>query len=168
MKFILRSIDKITDSSGRIFSYLMYVGMLILAAEVVLRYFFNSPTVWAHGYTQRIFGSYFVLIGAFTLIRHSHVRIDLLYSRFTMRKRAFFDVLNYLFLLIWGFALVKEGWDFFSFSYMIREVDEMVLAHPVYPVKFILVVGVALISLQGISRLFLSLYMVFKGEEYDY
>jgi TRAP-type mannitol/chloroaromatic compound transport system permease small subunit len=168
MKKILRLIDSLSEWSGKISSYLVYVGILMLASEVVLRYFFDSPTVWAHGYSQRIFGSYFVMIGAFTLFQNGHVRIDIIYQKFSLRKRAFFDIFNYCMMLIWTLFLVKEGITFFAYSWKIGEVDEMVLAHPVYPVKFLLVVGAILITLQGLNRLFVSVMTFVKGVKYEY
>ncbi|EMS80937.1 TRAP transporter small permease subunit [Desulfotignum phosphitoxidans] len=167
MKQLLRVIDSISDWSGRICSFLVFFGIFVLAFEVVARYFFGAPTVWAHGYSQRIFGSYFVLVGAYTLFKHGHVRVDIIYWRFSLRVRAFLDLINYALLLIWSFVLIKEGWMFFLSSYEIREADEMVLAHPVYPVKFFLFVGAILITLQGLNRLFVSVFELVKGVKYE-
>ena len=168
MKQFLRTIDSISDWSGRISSFLVFFGILILAFEVVARYFFGAPTVWAHGYSQRIFGSYFVLVGAYTLLKDGHVRVDIIYQRFSLRKRAFLDIVNYTLLLIWAFVLIKEGWMFFMSSFLIREADEMVLAHPVYPVKFLLFIGAVLITVQGINRLLVSIFVLIKGVKYEY
>ncbi len=168
MKNFLRTIDNISDWSGKICSFMVFFGIFILSFEVVARYFFGAPTVWAHGYSQRVFGSYFVLVGAFTLLKNGHVRVDIIYQQFSLRKRAFLDILNYTMLLIWSVVLIKEGWMFFLSSYKISEADEMVLAHPIYPVKFLLFIGVALITLQGINRLVVSIMTRIKGVEYEY
>ena len=168
MRKLLRTIDSISEWSGRVCSYLVYVGIIMLVFEVISRYFFDSPTVWAHGYSQRIFGSYFVLVGAYTLLKNGHVRIDILYQRFSVRKRAFFDILNYIMLLIWSSVLISEGIKFFASSWAIREADEMVLAHPVYPVKFLLVLGAVLITLQGVNHLIVSIFTLIKGVKYEY
>ncbi len=167
MKQFLRVIDNISDWSGRISSFLVFFGIFILAFEVVARYFFGAPTVWAHGYSQRIFGTYFVLVGAYTLLKNGHVRVDIIYQRFSLRVRALLDLLNYTLLLIWSFVLIREGWMFFMSSYEIREADEMVLAHPVYPVKFFLFVGVVLITLQGLKCLTISIFELVKGVKYE-
>ncbi|MFA7423812.1 MAG: TRAP transporter small permease subunit [Desulfosarcinaceae bacterium] len=168
MKSVLRIVDKISDWSGRATSFLIYVGILMLAFEVISRYFFNAPTVWAHGYTQRLFGSYFVLVGAYTLLKDGHVRVDIIYQRFSLRVRAALDIVNYALLVLWCVVLVKEGVTFFAKSFSIREADEMALAHPVYPIKFLLVVGVVLILLQGLSRLTTSCLTLVKGVKYEY
>jgi TRAP-type mannitol/chloroaromatic compound transport system permease small subunit len=156
-----------SEWSGKVTSYLVWVGAVMLSWEVASRYVFNAPTIWAHGYSQRIFGSYFVLIGAFTLLRGGHVRVDLITCLFSFRVRKVFDLLNYLFLLLWGAVLITEGWTFFWGSWKLREADEMALAHPVYPVKFLLVVGAVLITLQAISFFITTVISLVKGEEYE-
>ena len=168
MKQFLRTIDSVSEWSGKISSALVFVGIFVLAFEVIARYFFGAPTVWAHGYSQRIFGSYFVLVGAYTLLNNGHVRVDIIYQQFSFRKKAFLDLLNYSMLLIWSFVLIREGWMFFMSSLNIREADEMVLAHPIYPVKFLLFVGAVLITLQGINRLIVSIVELIKGVKYEY
>jgi TRAP-type mannitol/chloroaromatic compound transport system permease small subunit len=163
MKSFHETVQAISDWSGRVVSYFIYLGILILALEVFLRYFLNAPTVWAHGYSQRLFGSYFILVGAYTLLKGGHVRVDILYNRYGPKGKAILDLINYGFLLMWSAVLLMEGWTFFVRSFRMREVDEMVLAHPVYPVKFLLVVGVLLIALQGLTLFLESLRQLLRG-----
>jgi len=164
MKTVLKAIESITNWSGKIVSYLVWIGAIMLSWEVVARYWFNAPTVWAHGYSQRLFGTYFILIGAFTLLRGGHVRVDLITSRFSFKTRKLFDLLNYGFLILWAVVLIREGWLFFLDSWSMREVDEMVLAHPVYPYKFMLLLGSVLILLQGVVSVIETIASFGKGE----
>jgi TRAP-type mannitol/chloroaromatic compound transport system permease small subunit len=167
MDRFLRVVDSISDWSGRITSYLVYVGIFVLSFEVFARYFFNAPTVWAHGYSQRIFGTYFVLIGAYTLLKGGHVRVDVVYVRLRARGKLILDMVNYMVLLIWSVVLVGEAWTFFARSFQMREVDEMVLAHPIYPVKFFMVIGTFLIALQGLAMFIKSLREYLIGAEHE-
>ncbi len=157
MEKILKKIDAAMNITGRIVSYLVWPGAIILFIEVIARYAFNSPTVWAHGYTQRIFGSYFILMGTFTLLAGGHVRVDLLFNKLSPRRRALFDSLNLVLLLVWCTVLIIESWTFFLNSWSSREVDQMVLAHPVYPVKFVLFIGSVMMGIQGLSLLMQTL-----------
>ena len=168
MRKFFKTVNGISEWSGKIVSYLVYVGIIVLAIEVFARYFFNAPTVWAHGYSQRIFGSYFILLGAYTLLKGGHVRVDVLYNRFGLKGRAFLDMINYAVLLLWSSVLILEGWTFFAQSYKLREVDEMVLAHPVYPFKFLLLIGSILIALHGVALFIISLQTFVKGEKYEF
>lgn len=164
MNKILETVDSVIYSTGKAVSFIVWAGAIVLFIEVVSRYVFNSPTVWAHGYTQRIFGSYFILMGAFTLVRGGHVRIDLVFQKFSPRVQAMFDLLNYGMLLIWCSVLIIESWTFFSNSWAIKEVDQMVLGHPVYPVKFILFIGAVMMGIQGLSMLFQAIIKIKEGK----
>ncbi|MFW6080448.1 MAG: TRAP transporter small permease subunit [Desulfosalsimonas sp.] len=168
MKKILRFADTVNDWSGKFVSFALYIGIILLCYEVVARYIFNSPTVWAHGYSQRLYGSYFILIGGFTLLNDGHVRVDLIYNHLSLRWRALLDILNYSLLLIWAAFITREGFFFFLTSWRYRETDEMSLAHPVYPVKFLLFVGMLLILIQGINKMIVSLLTFFRGANYEY
>lgn len=163
MQSFIKVIESISEYSGRYVSWILYVGIFMLSFEVVARYFFNSPTVWAHGYTQRFFGSYFILIGAYTFIHEGHVRIDLISSKCTPKVQTMMDILNCIFLVVWSAVLIPAGWKFFLRSFKIREVDEMVLSHPIYWVKFLLLIGMILICLQGISELLKKIISLFRN-----
>jgi len=152
MEKFARIMESISEHLGRWLSWIICVGIIMLSTEVVLRYIFNSPTVWAHGYTQRFFGGYFVLIGAYTLVKKGHVRVDVIYGHVSEKMKAILDLVNYLFLLVWSGIMIPVGWLFFLKSYEISEVDEMVLSHPIWWVKFLIVVGMSLIFLQGLSE----------------
>ncbi|OPY87902.1 MAG: Tripartite ATP-independent periplasmic transporter [Smithella sp. PtaU1.Bin162] len=160
MEKFIRAVDAISEYSGRWVSWIVYVGIIMLSLEVVLRYVFNSPTVWAHGYTQRLYGSYFVLIGAYTFIHKGHVRVDLLYERVSQKGKAVLDIINCAFLLVWSGVLVPVSIAFFLKSYNMNEVDEMVLAHPIWWVKFMIIIGMLLISLQGLAEVMKSILVI--------
>ncbi len=161
---LLAWIDRINIWFGKAISYLIWIGIGIIVLEVVLRYVFNAPTVWGPGYTQRIFGSYFILIGAYTLIRGGHVRVDLLLNTRSPRWNAFLDLLNYVVLVIWAAALTYEGWYYFEEAWRFSEVDDSALRHPMWPVKLALFVGVTLITLQGIVEIIRSSVLVVRPD----
>lgn len=101
-KKLFQLIEDLNIAIGKCVSFLIWAGIAVLCFEVVARYGFSQPTTWAHGYTQRIFGSYFVLVGAYTLIKREHVRVDILLLPGRVRWNAFLDLINLAFLLLWG------------------------------------------------------------------
>lgn len=157
---VLRMIDAFNTMIGKAVSLLIWVGIVVLCYEVVARYVFGQPTIWAHGYTQRIFGSYFVLVGVYALIRNDHVRVDLLLRSGPPRWRAFLDVLNFSFLVLWGAVLSYEAFLFFEDSWRFNEVDDSALRHPMWPVKLAMFVGVVLITVQGTAELLRAIIRV--------
>lgn len=157
---LLRAIDRLNLAIGKTISLLILIGIVVLVYEVLARYVFGQPTIWAHGYTQRIFGSYFVLVGAYTLIRNEHVRVDIVLNAASPRGRAFLDLVNMAFLIIWGAVLSWEAFWFFEDSWRFNEVDESALRHPLWPVKLVLFLGVLMITVQGVVEAIRALILV--------
>ena len=157
---LLRRIEYINVLIGKAVSFLIWIGIVVLCWEVVARYVFGAPTIWAHGYTQRIFGAYFVMVGAYTLIRRNHVRVDLLLGTASPRFNAFLDLVNCAFLIIWGVVLVWEGFWLFEDARRFNELDDSVLRHPMWPIKLSLFLGALLITVQGVIEAVRSLVLI--------
>jgi TRAP-type mannitol/chloroaromatic compound transport system permease small subunit len=168
LKSVLSAIDVTSDWSGKIVSFLIYVGIGMLVYEVVLRYLFNAPTIWAHSMTQRLFAVYYVLLGAYTLRQGAHVRIDAIYNKFSVRTRAILDmVTSVLFFLFCGLLLWK-GIDFAMTSIEQREKDNSVFNAPIYHVKIMLPVGALLIILQGLANFIRNFATAVTGRQYEH
>lgn len=150
---LLGWIDKGNLFMGKVASVLVWAGAAILVWEVVARYVLGAPTVWAHGYTQRVFAAYFILIGAFTMIRGGHVRVDLFIGASGTRRRAALDIVNCSFLLIWASALTWQGWLFLEDALLWDLRDDSALGHRMWPIKACLFAGAAMILLQGLAEL---------------
>lgn len=161
---LLNWIERINAAIGKAVSFLIWAGIVVLCFEVVARYVFNSPTIWAHGYTQRIFGAYFVMIGAYTLIRGSHVRVDLMTKTRWPRFNAFLDLMNCLFLIVWGSVLIWEGWWFFDDAWRFGELDDSVLRHSMWPIKLSLFLGATMITLQGLVEAVRAVILIINPE----
>lgn len=158
---LIRAIDRLNIAIGQGVSFLIWIGIAVLCFEVVARYVFDAPTIWAHGYTQRIFGSYFILIGAYTLVQRDHVRVDILLTPEPSRRNAALDLINYAFLILWGAVLTIEGWRFFLDAWKWAEVDDSALRHAMWPPKLALFIGSLLITLQGVNEAVKSiLYLI--------
>lgn len=157
---VLEWVDRANIAIGKFISYLVWIGMAIIIIEVVARYVFNAPSVWAPGYTQRTFAAYFILIGAITLIQGGHVRVDLVLNTRSPRWNALTDLMNFLILIIWSGAMTYEAWYLFIDAWEFNELDDSALRHPMWPVNLSLLVGVALITLQGSVGVIRSLVLL--------
>ena len=152
MRF-LNWIDKISEYSGKIVSFLVLLMIGIVTYEVVARYVFNSPTLWAHETAQYIFGSFTILGGAYVLLRESHVRMDIIYSRVSPRTQAILDIITApLFFAFIGVLLWKGGQIAWS-SIELLEKSNSQWRPPIYPVKAMIPLAAFLILIQGIARL---------------
>src|SRR3546814_5461584 len=73
---LLRIVDGISIWTGKLCAWLIIPLMATLVYEVISRYFFSSPTLWAFDTTYMIYGAHFMLVAAFALARHDHIRTD--------------------------------------------------------------------------------------------
>ena len=146
-------VDKTNDWLGRMLSVGVLIMFLLVISEVVLRYFFNAPTVWGNELTQYTFGIYAVLSGGYLLRCKAHVNVDIFYSRFSPRGKAILDFINFpLFLLFCGILLIYGGslaWE----SLRILEHSGSAWNPPIYPVKLMIPIGAILLFAQGITKL---------------
>lgn len=168
MKRLLKIIDSISEWTGRIFSYLLWPGVAVLVYEIVARYVFNAPTIWAHGTTQRIFAVYYFICGAYISLHLSHIRMDILYNRLDLRKRAILDIVGFFLFISFCGVLLWYGSSYAWSSLMRLEPDNTPFRAPLYPVKLIIPIGAFLIILQELAQLSRNIYIVITGKSYEY
>ena len=135
---------------GRLAAWITLVCVLILTYEVVMRYFFNAPTRWAHLTSTLLFGLLYVLTGAYALKEKSHVGVDVFYSRLPRKAQAAVNLLGSVFLFLFAGALLLYGWDFFLASWRDREFALDNEAIPIYPFKLAIPLGALLLLMQGL------------------
>ena len=86
-------LGRLISRGGIVFAIGIVLAMLILIQEVVLRYFFNNPTTWAHETTIFLSGIAFVYGGLYCVARNSHIRVVLIYDAVSPKVRRVFDVI---------------------------------------------------------------------------
>jgi TRAP-type mannitol/chloroaromatic compound transport system permease small subunit len=165
MKKFLKFIDQMNELIGKAISFLILVLVGVIVYEIVARYFFNSPTIWAHEISQMVYGAYVILLGGYLQQRNGHVNVDILYLRFKPRTRAIIDLFTWLlFFAFCGVILVKGGemaWD----SFLYRETDSTVFAPPIYPLKMLIPLGGLLLLLQGLVKYIGDIKVAITGKE---
>jgi TRAP-type mannitol/chloroaromatic compound transport system permease small subunit len=168
MERFLKIVDGISEWSGRLFAYLLWPGIAVLLYEVIARYVFNAPTIWAHGMTQRIFAAYYFICGAYITLTHSHIQMDLVYVRFSVRTRAILDIVAFLFFFAFCGVLLWYGSRYAWSSLMQLEPDNTPFRAPLYPVKLMIPLGALLIMLQELAQLWRNLYVAIKGTKNEH
>ncbi len=168
MKRLLKIIDSISEWSGKTFAYLLWPGVAVLVYEVVARYVFNAPTIWAHGMTQRIFAVYYFICGAYISLHRAHINMDIIYNRVSPRKRAILDILGFMFFFAFCGVLLWYG-SRYAWSSLIRlEPCNTPFRAPLYPVKLVIPIGALLIILQELAILWRNFYIAFTGKPYEH
>jgi TRAP-type mannitol/chloroaromatic compound transport system permease small subunit len=163
----LSVIDSISAYTGRIVGLIAVPMIIALIYEVVARYVFHRPTIWSYDITYMIYGTHYLLGAAYTLHVKGHIRIDLVYMKFSQRGRAVIDVIGYLIIFFPVMAiLVVSGIDMAKEAYEIREVSQFSPWQPIlWPFKSCIFVGFFLLLLQGIAEFIRSLIMMVRGKE---
>lgn len=167
-KLFLKSIDAISEWTGKCAAYIILPGIIILAWEVISRYAFNHPTMWAHGSSQRLFAVYYIIGGAYVLRYKDHVGVDIIYNRFSLRTKAGLDLITGLAFFTFCGVLLWQGLGFAITSIIQLEPDDTPWRAPVYPIKLMLPVGAFLILLQGLANFCRSLVTFITGRKYEY
>lgn len=163
---LIRALDPVSLWTGRIVAWLILPMVASLVYEVTARYAFDAPTVWAYDMTFMLFGGYFMLGAAYTLLRKGHIRTDSFYGAWPPRVQGWVDVACYLgFFFPAMIIFTWIGWDYFAKSW---QQGERIVTSPwmpiVYPFKFVLPLSGLLLVLQGVSEFLKSLYAGLNGE----
>lgn len=111
LKLLLRSIDRLSMFVGYSVSIFVPVMILSLVYEVISRYFFHAPTLWAQDVSIFLFGYIGLLGGAFVMKEHAHINVDLIYARLSLRSRAVCDVLTGLVAILFLVLVVIYAWQ---------------------------------------------------------
>jgi TRAP-type mannitol/chloroaromatic compound transport system permease small subunit len=154
MLIIEQSINGLNERVGKLTSFLAIPLILVVVYEVMMRYLFNSPTVWGFEATTFIYGVHFVLGFAYTHKHNGHVAIDVFESRLPFRPRTILRIIVNLALFIPTVGLLSI-WSviYASTSWHNWEKASTSWAPPLYPFKTIMAIGFILLFLQGIAKL---------------
>ncbi len=151
----LHTIDGISTWVGKTAAWLVVGLMLMVCVEVFKRYILNAPTAWIFDANNMLYGSVFMLCGAYTLAQNAHVRGDFLYSSMRPRTQATLDLVLYVVFFLPGIAaLVYAGWSYAGDSWRIGEHSNVTAnGPPIYHFKTVIPVAGALVLLQGIAEI---------------
>ena len=157
-------LDVAVDAVGRALSWAFLIAVGISIFEVIARYAFNRPTLWAHESTIAIVAICFAFGGAYTLARDKHIRISLVYGAVPPRVRHVLDIVNDLLTFIFALGLAYAAWDLFERS-IFAPTGEWRLERtgsawnpPLPPlVKGLLMLSLCLIAVQSLLHLIRSL-----------
>ncbi len=162
LKAFLKFINAVNGRVGNLLSYFLFLFFALLFMEVILRYFFNSPTVWANELAQMFFGAYAILSGGYILRTGGHVNVDILYSRLSKKNKAALDIFtSLLFFLFCGMLLIYGGslaWDSLSRF----EHSQSAWNPPLYPAKLMIPLAALLLMLQGLAKLIRDVLILFN------
>ena len=155
MQKMLLLVDGVSTWVGKAFSWLIVALTLLISWEVFSRYALDNPHAWAFDVMIMLYGTLFMMAGAYTLAKNGHVRGDVLYGFFPPRLQAGLDLALYLLFFIPGvLAFVWAGYTYAAESWAIHEHSNITADGPaVYPFKTVIPLAGAFILMQGIVEI---------------
>ena len=147
-------VDYISTRFGRLAMYTIFlmIGTLLLGA--VTRNILNIPLSWTVEMAQFTMTAYYILGGAYSMQLNSHVRMDLLYDRYSDKTKAKIDIWTNFFLVFYLVCLLVGSISstIYAIEYEQRKFSQW---NPsMVPIKLIMVFGIILMLLQTVSTFF--------------
>jgi TRAP-type mannitol/chloroaromatic compound transport system permease small subunit len=166
MQKLLISIDRISTWVGHAFYWLIVALTVLITWEVFSRYALDEPHAWAFDVMLMLYGTLFMMAGAYTLSVNGHVRGDVLYGFFTPRVQATIDLTLYLVFFLPGvIALVWAGYYYAADSWRINEHSNITAeGPPIYPFKMVIPIAGALILAQGVVEIVRCIICIRQGD----
>jgi len=152
MDRFFRAVDRLNDWCGWLVGLQILFVVVVIAYEMALRGIFGAPTLWANEVMIYLTAMAYLLGGGYALRHRRHVSVDVLYARFSVRTRAWLDVVTLAFFVLYLGTLLWAGsvwaWD----SIKIGETTGSPWSPPIWPVKLAIPIAAALVLLQGIAN----------------
>ena len=164
VKIFVRYVEAVNKVVGKFSMYLVFGMIGVLLFESISRTIFNKPHIWVVEVAQFTMAAYYLLGGGYSMILKGHVRMDLLYGRWSKKKQAKVDVFTGLFMMFYLVFLLYGAYSSIEYAVMYGQKNRSAWAPYMAPIKIIMGTGVLLMLLQAIATWFKDLAKV-KGEK---
>ena len=164
LRLAVQCIDDFSEIIAKTVSWIIIITMSTTIYAVVMRYFFDAPTIWAYELGGLLLAPFWLLAGGYVLLQNAHVRMDVFYRRLTPRKQAILDLVTYtLFFFYCGLILIY-GWEYSWLSFIRQKRSARSLWRPIlWPFDAAIPVGAGLILLAGMAKYIRDLYTAITG-----
>ncbi len=150
----VKVVDAVNYYVGRFAMYLLYVLGAILLASTLSRLFLGASFNWALEMSQFVLSAYYLLGGAYAWQQGGHVRMDLLYQNFPVRRRLTIDAITVLFVIFYLAVLFAGGISSTNYAIVYKQQNYSAWAPVLWPIKVVMTVAIFLVLLQAISSFF--------------
>ncbi len=157
IRLYVRWVEAVNRRVGRLAMYLVFVLLGILLYSSISRTLLGQPVNWAVEMGQFVMAGYYLLGGAYSMQLDAHVRMDLIYSKLSPRRRATTDAFTIFFLIFYLVFLLAGGISSTEYALTYDQRNYTAWAPPLAPIKIIMCIGIALMLLQAIATFFRDL-----------
>jgi len=169
MKKLIRAIDAISNWTGKTGHWLATILVLLVSLEVFMRYVFNHPTNWNYETSIMVGGALYALSWSYSHLIRGHTRVDVFYSRLSLRGKAVIDAVGSLICFFpLAIILTKTAWAWAVTSWINHEKSAQTIWYPpLAPFRSIVAIGFTFLALQGVAHFVRDFYLMLKGKAYD-
>lgn len=169
LRELARKIDAFQERFGSGVSWLMFGMVVVVFSDVIFRYVFNRSWVFVQELEWHLFGLVYLLAAGYTMLYDEHVRIDVLYSKWSPRKKAWVDfVLLFVMFFPSAILVVYTTWPFVKHAWGVNEGSPDPGGLPArWAYKGVIIIGFVLLMLQGVSQAIKNFYWAMGWEDRD-
>jgi len=166
MKSVIAAIEALTRVLGYAGAMLIVPLVLATCYEVIARYLFGAPTIWAFELGYMLMGVHFLMGGALAAMKESHVRIDLIYAAVSPRAQAMIDLVLYIVLLVCLTFVSLRLFDYAYSAYLSGEGSgQSAWNPPIWPFRALIVLSFAVLTLQILAEVLKCVLLIARGED---
>ena len=165
VRTLVHMLDSLNRAIAQVTMWLIVPLVGVMLYDAIMRYFFNSPTLWGAELGLMIFGVYMLFAGPWSVLEKVQVGVDIFSSRWKPRTRAVVNALTYAFTALLFCSLIYTSYVYAVESWEMKEVSTSAWGQPVYHVKMLVPVAFVLMLLQTFSEFLRNLWMACTGEE---
>lgn len=153
---IIKWVETISNWSGKFFSFTVCLMMIIIGKEVISRYVFDAPSIWAPEWIPVLCGVYCIMGGAYTMADRGHVNVDLIYDKLSDRTKTIFDLITLPVGLLFFAALLYGSARYAWISISVFEDSGTTAKTPIWIAKAMLPLGTFFMGIQWITNIVLD------------
>jgi|TARA_B110000977_G_scaffold151164_1_gene191765 TRAP-type mannitol/chloroaromatic compound transport system permease small subunit len=167
LKKLIKYLELLTCIPGYIASALIIPLVVATCYEVFSRYLFGNPTIWAYEFGYLLMGFHFLLGGALTLKKQSHIRIDIFYNKMKKKTKSIVDLTLYLFLIIPCFSILSlRLLEHAQSSFLSGETTGQSAWNPlIWPMHFVIFVSFFILLLQVVAECLKAIISIKENKE---
>jgi TRAP-type mannitol/chloroaromatic compound transport system permease small subunit len=166
LKAYINFADQFVVWIGRAFAWGIFILTAAVMYEVIMRYFFNAPTLWAFDFTIQMYGAVFMMGGASAMSTKTHVKADMYYNRLSEKGQAILDLILFICFYAPGvFALTYAGYFYAKKAWIVHETSWNSPAQiQIYFSKSLIPIAGLLLLIIGISEIFRCIICIKTGK----
>lgn len=167
LRELAQKIDRAQDAFGRTLAWGMLLMVLVVFTDVVMRYVVQRSFVWTQELEWYLFAITYLLGAGYVMLWDEHVRVDIIYSSLSTRKKAWIDfILLFVFFFPSVLLVIYTTWPFFKNAVTVWEGSPDPGGIPLrWALKGVIIVAFVILFLQGVSQAIKNYYVARGWEE---